>query len=256
MSTNFFLGLDVARSGKDKSACCIREESDDFGPGTGWSYVREVRTWAFADTMATVGRVVQIANHFHAVRIVVDADGIGAPVFDRLKELGQPAVAFHGARATEAGGLTGEQKFLNWRSYAWWHMRELLDPTNEHRIALPQKNGELAADLTCPKYGMTSSGKIFVEKKDEIRKRLDRSPDAGDAMAYCYCDLDFSKFEENYQPMSHSEVEALVTGGQKLVAEYTYEELLELVKSKEVEAKLEERWWNAGEQIEHVLGGY
>ena len=66
-------------------------------------------------------------------------------------------------------------------------MRELLDPTNEHGVALPPDD-DLIGDLTTPKWKVTSAGKIEVESKDATkgwgrgyRARLGRSSDKGDA---------------------------------------------------------------------------
>ena len=42
---------------------------------------------------------------------------------------------------------------------------------------------KLAADLTNVKFSYDSRGRIKLESKDEIKKRLGRSPDRGDALA-------------------------------------------------------------------------
>jgi hypothetical protein len=42
---------------------------------------------------------------------------------------------------------------------------------------------ELRADLSALRYGFTPDGRIVIEGKDEVRKRLGRSPDRGDAVA-------------------------------------------------------------------------
>jgi hypothetical protein len=61
-------------------------------------------------------------------------------------------------------------------------IREALDPEGDDPIALPPDDG-LADDLSAPTYWYTSSGKIQVEAKDEIRDRIGRSPDKADAVA-------------------------------------------------------------------------
>ena len=59
-------------------------------------------------------------------------------------------------------------------------MREALDPISGDDIALPP-DPELLADLTAPRWSITTSG-IQVESKKDIVKRLKRSPDCGDAV--------------------------------------------------------------------------
>ena len=66
----------------------------------------------------------------------------------------------------------------NCRSWAWWNLREMLEPPDSE-LALPPLD-ELAGDLTAMHYKYTSDGKIQVESKDEIRKRIGRSTDLGD----------------------------------------------------------------------------
>ncbi len=72
-------------------------------------------------------------------------------------------------------------QFLNLRAAAWWHLREQLDPAYGATLALPEDD-ELTADLIAPHYAMTCAGKLQVESKDEIRSRLGRSTDRGDAV--------------------------------------------------------------------------
>jgi hypothetical protein len=59
-------------------------------------------------------------------------------------------------------------------------VREALDPDSGQDIALPPDR-DLRADLTAPRWSITARG-IQVESKEEIRKRIGRSPDAGDAV--------------------------------------------------------------------------
>ena len=62
-------------------------------------------------------------------------------------------------------------------------MRECLDPVHGEDLALPP-DAELLADLCAPRYRLTASG-ILLEAKEEVVRRLGRSPDAGDAVVLC-----------------------------------------------------------------------
>lgn len=73
----------------------------------------------------------------------------------------------------------------NSRSWAWWNLREMLDPASGCDVALPPDD-RLIGDLTTPKWKLMSGGRIQIESKDDIRKRLGRSPDDGDAVVYSY----------------------------------------------------------------------
>ena len=72
--------------------------------------------------------------------------------------------------------------FVNARAEAMWRFREELNPDREggSTIALPD-DPELLADLTAPTFTVKTNG-ILIESKDEIRKRLGRSTNKGDAV--------------------------------------------------------------------------
>ena len=66
----------------------------------------------------------------------------------------------------------------------------MLDPSRDPDIALPVDD-ELLGDLTAPKWKILSGGKIQVESKDDIRKRIGRSTDAGDAAVQAFWEEGF-----------------------------------------------------------------
>lgn len=170
------LGVDVARAGGDETVLALRHGE----------VVRELRCFAIGDTMATVGHVVAALRAAPRARPVVDVIGVGAGVVDRLREGGVGnTVAFNASAGTRWRDRTGELQFYNLRSASWWHMRELLDPSAGATVALP-RDDMLTGDLTAPHYKITSTGKIQVESKDEIRAKIDRSTDRGDAVVMSF----------------------------------------------------------------------
>jgi len=168
-------GVDVARSGEDSTVLAIRR-----GP-----VLAELRRSSKEDTMQTTGRVKGHLDSDPAATAMVDVIGIGAGVLDRLREQGCRAEPFNASGGTKNTDATGELGFPNCRSAAWWLMRELLDPSRDPDVALPVDD-ELLGDLTAPKWKILSGGKIQVESKDDIRKRIGRSTDAGDATVQAF----------------------------------------------------------------------
>ena len=164
-------GVDVARSGEDATVIAIRR-----GP-----VVVELRRSTKEDTMQTTGRVKAHLDTDPDATAMVDVIGIGAGVLDRLREMGCRAEAFNASAGTRNRDSSGELGFANVRSAAWWLMRDLLDPSRESDLALPADD-LLLGDLTAPKWKILSGGRIQVESKDDIRKRIGRSTDAGDAV--------------------------------------------------------------------------
>ncbi len=135
-------------------------------------------------TMRTAGLVV-IAMRGKGAPAVVDADGHGAGTYDRLKEQGLRVVGYHGDHSTEAKDRSGQLDFLNLRAAAWWHLRDLLNPESGSAVALPPDD-LLTAELTAPRWEVTSTGKIKLEKKQEVVARIGRSPDSADAVVMAF----------------------------------------------------------------------
>lgn len=171
------IGVDVARMGEDDTCLAIRQGEVTL----------ELRRYRKADTMETTGNVVAaLSIDPDNTTAVVDVIGVGGGVVDRLRELDMPSVAFNAA--SSAKGLTdrtGEMGFTNLRAAAWWNLREMLDPSRNSRIMLPPSE-TLKSDLTSPRWKVMSGGKIQIEGKDDIRKRLGRSPDEGDAVVMAH----------------------------------------------------------------------
>jgi hypothetical protein len=108
----------------------------------------------------------------------IDSVGVGAGTVNALKELGYYISALGGADSP-VELPNQEEKFNNLRSQMWWQLREDL---RNGIIALPD-DAELIADLITPEWE-PKNGKVIVESKETIKKRLGHSPNKGDAVVY------------------------------------------------------------------------
>lgn len=118
--------------------------------------------------------------------VVVDVGGgFGGPAVMQFKENGIPHLAFNGANKSIAKSKDGKLSFVNKRAEAWWKFREELDPSQEggSAIALPS-DPQLRADLAAPTWKLTSRG-VQIEAKEDVKDRIGRSPDRGDAVVMC-----------------------------------------------------------------------
>jgi hypothetical protein len=161
-------GVDVARYGEDQTAIARLVGR----------VLEAIEYHAKQSTMQTAGRVAAIVPKTAATG--VDVIGVGAGVYDRLQEQKFAVRAVNVSEKTDIKTADGKQGFYNLRSALWWIAREALDPENPDAIALPPDD-RLTGDLTAPLWTYTSDGKIRVESKDDIRARIGRSTDAGDA---------------------------------------------------------------------------
>jgi hypothetical protein len=169
------IGLDPAGGGADAAAIAAR-----YG---GWyaPLVAE-RGPATADGSAMAGLVLR--HRRDSCPIVIDVGGgYAGAVITRFKDNDIPYQRFDGAAASAATARGTGLRFASKRAEAYWRLREELDPDQDggSPIALPP-DAELRADLAAPRYALSARG-IQLEAKDEIRARIGRSPNKGDAVA-------------------------------------------------------------------------
>jgi len=174
--TVHILGVDVAGAGEDKSVIAFRQANT----------IPEIRRFPYTDDLMELANIVTglQANH-KGPKAIVDANGIGAGVADRLRELKQPCQSFVGQAGIHRRDATGDFAMANCRSWAWWNLREMLTPHSGCDVALPPDD-RLTGDLTSVKWSVAAGGRIVVETKKDIRKRIGRSPDDGDAVAMAF----------------------------------------------------------------------
>lgn len=175
------VGVDVARGGKDKTVIARRHgmwfDRPDDHPGS-----------ATPNGPMTAGLVVAAMRNFAVIHI--DVIGVGASPYDYLNDM--PGIQVVGVNVSESPTRTdrsGHLTFKNLRTQLWWLMREALDPVNNTGIALPP-DSRLLADLCAPKWKLMGR-EIYVESRDEIIKRIGRSPDY--ASAYLLALMDTPK---------------------------------------------------------------
>ena len=174
------VGVDVAGEGDDKTAIAVRNGD----------IITELHRHDESDTMETADLVAPFLLNLPQAVVVVDVIGIGSGVRDKLRRDGFRTVAFNASKQSDRTDKRGEFRFNNDRSAAWWNLRELLDPSRPggSTVMLPDDK-DLIADLSAPTYVVRTSkgvGRIIVESKDEIRKRLGRSTDSGDTVVQAF----------------------------------------------------------------------
>lgn len=179
------LGVDVARGGSDKTIIFWRRgpKADLYSESH------------HEDTMQTAGRVKVALETTGATNAAVDADGLGAGVFDRLAEQGLPAQEMRGGfKARDS------ERFVNKRAEWYWGLRTRFEDGD---IDIPDDD-ELLAQLTSMKWRLNSRGQIVLESKDDMKARGLPSPDKADALAYACAAWDMP-WDDVYAPPSNPE---------------------------------------------------
>jgi hypothetical protein len=160
-------GADVARYGADETVVYRNRGGQ----------VRHVASAAKQDTMATAGMFALLLKQHHVadrVPMVIDVVGVGAGVYDRLREQGLPVYPFNaGEKAID------QERFANRRAEVYWALaREGLE---RGEIDLDPADDELANQLQSIKWKTDSKGRILIESKEDMRRRGVPSPDRADA---------------------------------------------------------------------------
>jgi hypothetical protein len=143
-----------------------------------------VYAWIDENTMGTTGEVVRIRDT-GIVRI--DMIGVGNGPFHRLAELGIPVI---GVDSRNSPAPSKVQEFTNLRAQMWFDLRRLFERQYyEGNVLSIPDDEELIEELTAVKYKPISNGKIKIEEKEEVKKRIGRSTNKADALVYCCADL-------------------------------------------------------------------
>lgn len=184
------LGVDVAGMGRDASVLAPR-----YG-----NYVAEFEVHnsaGVADHMHVAGMTVNYLKQ-KGVKAFIDTIGEGAGVFSRLRELNyQNAYSCKFSEGTRnLHDVTEVYTFANMRAYLYWAVRDWLNPKNGFQPALPP-NDLLMQECTEIHWKFSSSGDIIMESKDDIKKRLGRSPDYFDALANTFYPRDYEIVQES-----------------------------------------------------------
>lgn len=195
------LGVDVAGMGRDSTVYCPRYDNYVV------EFVKE-HSAGRAEHMAVAGKVKQrLESDLNIVAASIDTIGEGAGVYSRLIEQGLEDRAISCKYSEKASDeynddltdITQQYKFANMRAYLFWAVRDWLDPKNNTGAMLPPGDG-FREEATEIKWKFRSDGKVIIEPKEDIKKRLGRSTDEFDALANTFypitkkVDINYSAF--------------------------------------------------------------
>ena len=171
------LGVDPARGGGDKTALVDRQ-----GRRLGLEVCELIDE---PDLMVLAGRIVNIQREKNFDKIILDVTGLGAGLYDRLRELlGDRVVGVNfSSRPSHPG------KYANKRAEIWAEMRDWFTQT-PNDVQMVDRD-DLAMDILAPIWGpgatvFMSNGAVRIEPKEKIKERLGQSPDLGDAAALTF----------------------------------------------------------------------
>lgn len=166
------IGVDVARFGDDKTAISRRKGRKAY----------KIKTYKGLDTVAVANEITNIILTEKPARVNIDAAVNGAGVVDILVDRGYGNIV----RGINFGSAAqNQEKYANRRAEMWDRINNWLNA--EMPVALVDAEGILE-DLTAPNKQYDRLGRLLLEKKEDIKKRLGRSTDMGDALALTFAE--------------------------------------------------------------------
>jgi phage terminase large subunit len=173
------IGLDVARFGDDKTVFCFRRGRLCFA----------FEEYAKLDNVEVANQAAFFINKYKPQRVFVDAGGVGGGVVDILNDRGYKKIirpVMFGAKAQ------ADDRYHNRRAEMWDELKQWLG--GEQEVSLPPDDN-LAAELCAVNKKYDSRGRLQLEEKEELKKRVGRSPDKADALALTFAEPVFDMGE-------------------------------------------------------------
>lgn len=195
------MGVDCARGGGDKTVISRRHGV--------WFDELLVYPGVETPTGPAVASLV-FMHQRDSAPIHVDVIGVGASAYDHLAENNLQAIPVNNSEKSGKTDRSGQLRFVNKRAELYWMFREALDPVNGVSLALPPSS-TLKADLCAPRWKLTPRG-IQIESKEDLTKRLHRSPDEGDAATLALEQTMKDFIEEDYDDYRHETGRSAGTG--------------------------------------------
>lgn len=173
------LGVDVGAGG-DQTVIWYREGN------------RAMEKWQShsADPEEVVALIMRRIRSTRATTVAIDEIGIGWGVAGFLKrEISEADLSWHCEVLTVnvAESPTDREHYLNLRAEIWWDVGR--ENSRLHRWDLRNVDDDTIAQLIAPKYTIKRNGLIQVEKKEDLRKRIGRSPDDADALLLAFFEI-------------------------------------------------------------------
>lgn len=177
------IGVDVAQGGSDNTTLAPLHDGPDGDP----AHFDEIEVSAGKDTPdgpVVAGLILKKRRDGAAIGIDTTG-GWGGSARDHLKTHNDiHAIPIVFSSAGEGMDEWTKLGYFNLRAKMFWEFRNALDPESGSEIILPP-GARILAQLTAPRW-TPRSGKILIESKEDIRKRLGSSTDEADAIVIAW----------------------------------------------------------------------
>ena len=172
-SQPLIVGVDPARFGDDSTAICFRRGRQAF----------RIVAYRKKNVVEVANIVTSIILDYKPARVNIDVGGLGAGLYDILEDRGYDNVI----RAINFGSdAQNKEKYGNRRAEMWARVNDWLNA--DMPVSIIDPDNLILTDLTAPKKKYDGVQRLLLEKKEDIKKRIGRSTDVGDALALTFAE--------------------------------------------------------------------
>ena len=184
------ISCDVARFGDDEIVFTILQKK-----GLKWEQIFQ-EGYRNKDLMWTTGKFLELKRESSALVSIVDDDGVGGGVTDRLREQGVDVKSFRGGLKAK-----DEEMYPNKRSEVYFKLKEMID----NGILKILDDQILKDQLMTIRYKYNSKGQRVLLSKDDLRKEGIKSPDRADALMMAVSVVERSPVKKHFE-VEHQKV--------------------------------------------------
>jgi hypothetical protein len=198
------LGVDPASMGGDNFAVAARR-----GMRVLWVKCRNR-----IDTIEGTAWIRSLIDELNPARVNIDVGNVGAAIVTNLKSLAPKYVEVvrgvdFGSKSQSKNARPDAPGPKLRRDEMWMRMRDWLDLPEGAAIPPDDKNN-LQTDLASVRAVPLLTNDVKLESKEQLRKRIRRSPDRGDAVALTFASREFfQNFQDAPRTTSFGQIDAL-----------------------------------------------
>lgn len=160
------MSVDLAGSGGDLCVASLIESKSS----TQWDLIKQ-EYWSEPDTDVTKGKIINFYSLWKPDLLILDADGLGYPIYVSIKNIIHSAIKFNGA------GSSSRPNALNKRADGYLTLKDFID--NEW---LKISSDFTLAQLEYIKKTYKPNGQIVIQSKKEMKSDTGESPDFADSL--------------------------------------------------------------------------
>lgn len=160
------MSVDLSASGADLTVAKLIEKVSN----SQWLEAKTT-TWSEADTDITKGKIINLYSIWQPDILIIDADGLGYPIWVSVKKVITDCLGFRGAGKAKLKGAG------NQRADGYTALKDFLE---NGWLKLSDK--ETIRQVEYIKKSYKPSGLIYIQDKKELRKEYGESPDYADSL--------------------------------------------------------------------------